>query len=89
MMFDSLKEIYIYFLQLIRGELGEFVCRDWIEDGNIVGYIRMIYKGLMVYLDIIKGRIEFMGNVLGGILFYLVDEVIEFVNLICIIFYEE
>lgn len=49
----------------------------------------MIYKGLMVYLDIIKGRIEFMGNVLGGILFYLVDEVIEFVNLICIIFYEE
>ncbi|KGE87513.1 MAG: hypothetical protein ACE362_23930 [Phaeodactylibacter xiamenensis] len=86
---DSLKEIHIHLLQPTRGELGESVCRDWTEDGNIAGYTRMIYKGLMVHPDTIKGRIEFMGNASGGTLSYLADEVIEPVDLIRTIPYEE
>ncbi|MCR9101625.1 MAG: hypothetical protein NXI25_16820 [bacterium] len=87
---DSLKEIHIQLLQPTIGELGITFCRDRAEDGSITGGARMVYKGVFVHPDTVKGRIEFQvledeNNTMG----YLENEVIEPVNLIRTIPYEE
>ena len=86
---DSLREIQIELLAPSRGELGVDFCRDRAEDGSIAGYSRMVYKGIMVHPDTIKGRIEFRGNATGGTLSHLADEVIVPVDLIRTIPYKE
>lgn len=87
---DSLKEIHIHLLQPTIGELGITFCRDRAEDGSITGGARMVYKGVFVHPDTIKGRIEFqVMEDANNTLEYLEDEIIEPVDLIRTIPYKE